>query len=90
MMPVVNTFVSSNPHHPLVFSNRTKEKKNDKLASSLNLPLFTNVQKRKISSTGIKNYIACVEVAFTSREEYIYNLTICKKQKVTSHDAPGK
>lgn len=38
-------------------------------------------QPEKISSTGINNYIGTVEVAFTSREDYVFNLTVCKKKK---------
>jgi Tfp pilus assembly protein PilN len=38
-------------------------------------------KQEKISSTGLKNYIGCVEVAFTSREDYMFNLSICKKTR---------
>lgn len=38
-------------------------------------------QQEKISSTGFNSYLTTVEVAFLTRDEFVFNLTICKKKK---------
>src|SRR5688572_28593034 len=38
-------------------------------------------QTQGISSIGFEQYLAGVEVVFTSREEYVFNIVVCRKKK---------